>query len=218
MTIGKTPIRIAYGFSPGRPLDLLSALPSPAIATTRIEAADAISFAMTNQKAHYHRKHQPLFMKKDEWVMLRLHKRYSIPRALRITKKLTPQYVGPFQIEDKVGRLAYKLKIPLDWKIHPVFLVTQIELALSPIEDPFSRLYPTHPPPVFIDSDTDLFKSFDIERQLNRSIVKLACDNSIEYLVRWKGYDFEWDRWYNVKNPDNAAQLVLDYENGLQGT
>ncbi len=105
-TTGKTPNEIAYGFTPRRPLDLLSALPSVAIATTRIEAADAISFVMANQKTNYDRKHQPLFMKKGERAILRLHKGYSIHATLGITKKLAQQYVGPFQIESKVGRLA----------------------------------------------------------------------------------------------------------------
>lgn len=78
---------------------------------------------MANKKTHYDRKHQPLFMKKDKWAMLQLHKEYSISAVLEITKRLTQQYVGPFQIEDKIERLAYKLKIPLNWKIHPVFYI-----------------------------------------------------------------------------------------------
>ncbi len=89
LTTGKTPNEIAYGFTPCRSLDLLSALPSPAIATTRIEAADAITLGMANQKTYYDEKHQPLFMKKGEWAMLRLHKEYSISATLGITKKLT---------------------------------------------------------------------------------------------------------------------------------
>lgn len=55
--------------------------------------------------------------------MLKLYKRYSIPFFAGITKKLTQQYVGPFCILEKVGRLTYKLDVPLDWKVHSVFLV-----------------------------------------------------------------------------------------------
>ncbi len=89
LTTGKTPNEIAYGFTPRRSLDFFSILPSFAIATNRIEAADAISFAIANQMTHYDRKHQLLYMKKGEWTMLRLHKRYFIPATLGITKKLT---------------------------------------------------------------------------------------------------------------------------------
>lgn len=76
-------------------------------------------------------------MKLGEWAMLRLHKSYSIPSTLGVTKKLTQQYVGLFQIIEHVDRLAYKLEIPTDWKIHLVFLIAQLELAPAPGEDSF---------------------------------------------------------------------------------
>ena len=62
-TIGKTPNKIAYGFSPKKSLDLISFSTLPDIYVARADAADAISFALPNQKAHYNRKHQLLFMK-----------------------------------------------------------------------------------------------------------------------------------------------------------
>jgi hypothetical protein len=42
---------------------------------------------------------------------LRLGKRY----------KFSLRYYGPFQILRKVGRVAYELKLPNDWRIHNVF-------------------------------------------------------------------------------------------------
>lgn len=53
-------------------------------------------------------------MKVGDWAILKLHKGYSILSSVSITKKLTQQYIGPFQIVEKVGRLAYKLKVPSD--------------------------------------------------------------------------------------------------------
>lgn len=55
--------------------------------------------------------------------MLRLHNRYSIPVTARITKKLTQQYVCSFRIVEKIDRLAHRLNVPQDWRIHPVFSV-----------------------------------------------------------------------------------------------
>lgn len=102
-TTGKTPNKVAYGFSPRRPLDLLSDPLLPNTLQARTDATDAISFALANQKTHYDRKHQPLFMKIGDWAMLRLHKGYSIPSSAGVTKKLTQQYVSPFRILEKVG-------------------------------------------------------------------------------------------------------------------
>lgn len=60
----------------------------PNASVARTDAADAISFALLNQKEHYDRKHQLLFMKVGDWAMLRLHKGYSIPSSAGVTKKL----------------------------------------------------------------------------------------------------------------------------------
>lgn len=87
--ISKTPNEIAYDFSPHKPLDLLS---NPLLSITfqaRSDVTDAISFALANQKVHYDRKHQLLFMKVGDWAVLRPHKDYSIPSSAGITKKLT---------------------------------------------------------------------------------------------------------------------------------
>ena len=139
---------------------------------------------MSNQKTTYDRKHQPLFMKVGEWAMLRLHKGYNIPATAGVTRKLTQQYVGPFRIVEKVGRLAYRLDVPLDWRIHPVFSVAQLEPAPPPAEDPFARPFPSNPPPVFVEGDTDKLKSFEVEKLLNKQQVKKGRGQATEYLVR----------------------------------
>lgn len=216
-TTGKTPNEIAYGFSTRRPLDLLAAIPIPDLAS-QLDAADAMAFATASQKEHYDRRHQPLFMKVGEWAMLCLYKGYSIPSTWGVTKKLTQQYVGPFCISEKIGRLAYRLAIPPHWKIHPVFSVAQLEPAPPPSEDLFHRPFPNHPPLVFVEGDTDAAKSFEVERLLNKRTVQRGRGRSTKYLVRWKGYEPEWDRWYNVKDLDNAKDLVSDYNAGLQQT
>ena len=211
-TTGKTPNEIAYGFSPRRPLDLCLAATSPNTYVARTGAADAIFFALANHKEHYDRSHQPLFMKVGDWAMLKLHKGYLIPSSVGVTKKLTQQYVGPFQVVEKVGRLAYKLEVPSDCRIHPVFSVAQLELAPNPSEDPFRRLRPQQPPSVFVEGDTDKHKSFEIDRLLNKRTVRKGKARAVEYLICWTGYGPEWDRWYNVKDLDNASDLVCDYK------
>lgn len=80
--------------------------------------------------------------------------------------------MGPFHILKKFGRQAYKLDIPANWKMHPVFLVAQLEPALNPAQDPFKRPFSFQPPPVFVDKNIDVLKSFKIEQLLNKRLVK----------------------------------------------
>ena len=214
-TTGKTPNEIAYRFSPRRTLDLYSTATRPDTYVAHTEATNAISFALANHKEHYDKSHQPLVMKVGDWAMLKLHKGYSIPSSVSMTKKLTQQYVSPFQIVKKIGRLAYRLEVPSDWRIHPVFSVAQLEPAPNPSEYPFHRPRSQQPPSVFVEDDTDKHKSFEIDCLFNKRMVRKDRGLTIKYLMRWTGYGPEWDRWYNVKNLDNAADLVRAYEEGL---
>lgn len=187
-TTGKTPNEVAYGFSPRKLLDLCSASTLPDAYIARTAASDAISFTLANQKEHYDRSQQLLFMKVGNWAMLKLHKGYSIPSSVGVIKKLTQQYVGPFRIVGKIGRLAYKLEVPSNWRIYPVFSVAQLEPAPVPSEDPFHRPRPQQPPSVFVEGDTDRQKSFKVDRLLNKRTVRKGKGLAVKYLVRWTGY------------------------------
>lgn len=54
----------------------------------------------------------------------------------------------------------------------------------------------------------DKHKFFEIDRLLNKRTIRKGRGLVIEYLVYWTGYGPEWDRWYNIKDFDNAAELV----------
>ena len=41
--------------------------------------------------------------------------------------KLSPRYVGPFEVLEKIGDIAYRLALPLDLShVHPVFYVSML--------------------------------------------------------------------------------------------
>ena len=204
---GPTPNEVAYGFTPNKPLDLLTTSSLGNHFLARTTAADAIAFAQMWNKFHYDRKHQPMFLKVGDWALLRLHKGYSIPSALGVTTKLAQQYVGPFKVTERVGRLAYRLEVPDDWKVHPVFTIAQLEPAPAPSDDPYNRPRPTHPQAVSADG-----QEYDVERLLNKRIVRKGRGLATEYLLRWKGYGPEFDRWYNIKDLQDALELVEEYE------
>ena len=64
-----------------------------------------------NVKHHYDRKHQSLFMKIDDYVLLRLYRDYEIFFIVKYDSKFSQQYVDLFKILKKIDRLTYRLKI-----------------------------------------------------------------------------------------------------------
>ena len=219
-TTRHTPYNIAYGFEPNQALDLVKVSHKGAgfdlKVVARKEAADAISFATMTQKYYYDRKHQPIFFKKDDKVLLHLHKGYDIPATAVTGKKYGAQYVGPFKIIDRVGHLAYRLDLPKQWRIHNVFTVAQLE-PLPDAQDPFNRPRPQHPPSVFVEGDTDNWKSYYVERLLNKRVIKRGGRTVTQYLVRWEGYGPQHDDWRSVAELPNATALIEDYEASLRG-
>lgn len=64
---------------------------------------------------------------------------------------------------------------------------------------------------MFVDSDTDSLKSFEIYRLFNKQIIKKDKGLTVEYLICWTSYGPKWHRWYNIKDLNNKAKLVRKY-------
>ena len=144
-----------------------------------------------NAKYSYDRKHMAMFLSVGDWALLRLHHGYSIPSVP--SSKLDQQFVGPFKVLEKVGRLAYRLDIPPHWKIHIVFTIAMLEPSLAPGSDPYQWPIPEQPEAVHADSE-----EYKVEKLLDKRIIKKGRGHSIQYLVRWLGYGPEHDQWYRI--------------------
>lgn len=97
-----------------------------------VDAKDAITCAAMRMKEWYDKSHQPKFFKLGELVKLRLHRGYRVP-AIK-SKKLGPRLIGPFPVVERIGRLAYRLRLPPMMRIHNVILVAHLEPATEQIE------------------------------------------------------------------------------------
>lgn len=209
---GRTPNESVYGFTPTSPADLtkldyVSGADQPSPHAIRQEIADAIAFSQVISKYHYDLKHKPVQLSEGSYVLLRLHRGYSIPSTEELGKKLSQQFVGPFKVLKKIGTLAYQLDIPAHWRIHPVFTIAQLEPVPNPDSDPYDRQR-SRPPPVHVEGDTDTIKSYVLERIIRSR----QSARGKEYLVRWKGYGPEEDAWRSLPEMGNALDLVKEYE------
>ncbi len=109
----KTPNEVATGFTVNDAPDLTSVdkhTMNPIV--LRLNTDDAIAFAQMHTKFYYNEDHQPQFFRVGDWANICLHHGYDIPANKAKGKKYSQLYVGPFRITDRVGRLAYRLKLP----------------------------------------------------------------------------------------------------------
>jgi hypothetical protein len=69
--------------------------------------------------------------KVGDYVYLKVSPRKGVTRS-RVKGKLTPCYIGPFQIIEKCGKVAYRLKLPEHLSaVHNVFHVLQLKKCLQ---------------------------------------------------------------------------------------
>jgi len=84
----------------------------------------AIALAQQTQKEYYDKKHMPVpCYNPGDKVMLNRH----YIRTNHPTKKLDQKFIGPYEVLYKVGSRAYKLDLPPDSKIHPVFYTSLLK-------------------------------------------------------------------------------------------
>ena len=60
--------------------------------------------------------------------------------ATRMNQKLSPRYYGPYEVLDRIGAVAYKLKLPPGSLVHPIFHVSLLKkcLALNVVSQPLA--------------------------------------------------------------------------------
>lgn len=66
-------------------------------------------------KLQYDQRHQAIDLKVADLVYLRLNRRYRLPE--HPNPILSNQRCGPFRVKARIGKLAYKLELPLQWQI-----------------------------------------------------------------------------------------------------
>ncbi|KAK2436442.1 hypothetical protein QL285_021436 [Trifolium repens] len=82
--------------------------------------------AQDRQKSYADRRRRPLEFEAGEHVFLRVTPTTGVGRAIK-ARKLTPKFIGPYQITEKIGKVAYRIALPpILSQIHDVFHVSQL--------------------------------------------------------------------------------------------
>ncbi len=121
-------------------------------------------------------------------------------KTKRPSKKLDHKKLGPVEVLEAVGSRAFKVKLPLEAKNHPVFHVSELEPYRQ------STMEGRHQPPPPIE---------EIEGEVNFVVESIGRSREnkrrkrVEYLVFWEGYLPEEATWEPAGNLLGTAEQAL---------
>ena len=120
-------------------------------------------------------------------------------KTIRPSKKMDDKWFGPFEVVEKVGASAYRLKLPRTWrKVHPVFNECLLKQAVEPQFASQHKLPP--PPPVIIDDEEE----YELDKILNARRHRRV----LQFLVKWTGHDEP--TWEPKANLERQASEAID--------
>ncbi|KAD4180288.1 hypothetical protein E3N88_28879 [Mikania micrantha] len=146
------------------------------------------------QKSYADRRRKPLEFQVGDRVLLKVSPWKGVVRFGK-KGKLAPRYVGPFEILERIGPLAYKLKLPVELSnVHDTFHVSNLKRCLAdhdvqiPLED-----IQVQNNMQFIERPVEI---------MDHGVKKLKRSRIPIVKVRWegkRGAEFTWEREDQMK-------------------
>lgn len=142
------------------------------------------------------------------WVFLKLRPYRQNSVTKRICQKLAAKYFGPYEVMERIGKVAYRLKLPEGSKIHPVFHVSQLKQVLG-----------EHHQVIPLPDVLNAVNEFVIVPE-SVSDTRYNDEGFLEALVHWQGLPSHEDTWEIAKElkrqfPALALEDKLRLEGGV---
>ena len=129
--------------------------------------------------------------------------------------RLQRRFVGPFRVMERIGQAAYRLDIPSDWRVHPVFHVSLLKpwrqgQFHGDDDDEDSSI----PELMAKDDDEDRPDEYEVERLLRW---RWSPNNrrKKEYLTLWTGYPIEeaiWEPAAHFTSPAGLRRMIREHQ------
>ncbi|GJR26014.1 putative reverse transcriptase domain-containing protein [Tanacetum coccineum] len=171
-----------------------------------VQIKERLKTARSRQKSYADKRRKPLEFQVGDRVLLKVSPWKGVVRFGK-KGKLAPRYVGPFEIMERVGPVAYRLKLPQELScVHDTFHVSNLKkcLAEPDVQVPLDE----------IEIDENLrFVEEPIEI-VERDVKKLKRRRIPLVKVRWnsrQGAEYTWEHedQFRMKYPHLFSEPVL---------
>jgi hypothetical protein len=175
----------------------------------RVAAQDSLRRAQVLFEKSYNRSHQYVEFEVGDKVLVNLHS-MNISESKEKGNKFERKYEGPFEITEKVSSVAYRLRIPHSYGIHPVISILHLEKYNEPNKNSSNRLLP-----YLRDSPQE----YIILEIVDQKRVKFKRNNKLRYTTlykcNWEGYGIT-EEWIPEKYLRNAPDVLKDWKSKLE--
>lgn len=179
--------------------------------TARLElhrqlARDHLARAQDDQARSYNKNRRPVDeFKEGDLVMVNPHTMRLVD-AKGKGVKLVQRTIGPFEVLQKISPVAYRLRLPSNYPMHPVLNIEHLR-RYRPSPEQFGERTQLPPTRDLLDADEE----YEVEAILGHKLTRRKKGNNRMYLVRWRGYEASEDSWISEYDLRNAPELKQEY-------
>ncbi|GKE27992.1 hypothetical protein Tco_1443376, partial [Tanacetum coccineum] len=147
------------------------------------------------QKSYANNRRNPLEFEVGDQVFLKVSPWKGVVRFGK-KEKLAPRYVGPFEILERIGPVAYRLRLPQEFSgVHDTFHMSNLKKYLADAN--------LHVPLGEVKIDKTLRFVEEPVEIIDRELKSLKHSKIPIVKVRWNlkhGPEFTWEREDHMKN------------------
>ncbi|KFK24528.1 hypothetical protein AALP_AAs46225U000100, partial [Arabis alpina] len=195
--IKMSPFQAVYGREPPTLIKFETGSTSNADLEGKLRERDAmihiikqhILKAQQTMKNHADGHRREVVFSVGDLVFLRLKPYRQKTLAKRVNEKLAARFYGPYEVEERIGAVAYKLKLPVGSKIHNTFHVSLLKPAIG------SSLEPATLPTQLTDE-----RVLEVAPEAHMGFRIHPITGQEEVLIKWKElpeHDSTWE-WTRV--------------------
>ena len=205
---GYSPFYLNYGYHPVLPVELLKGDEEVQVEAVdnfvrRVQnewkrAKENLLKSVQTQQMYYNQKHRAVEYQVGDLILLSTKNL----KFKNVPAKLQKRFVGPFEITEKIGSQAYRVKLPDTWTMHDVFHVSLLKKWKTS---------------VYRSDETKREDELDLEEEKQLKVEKLLRWKKMgrgqppAYLVLWEGHPPEDATWEPADrfNPEDFNQWMV---------